>query len=128
MSPRIPVHVVVGALGAGEFIERMCAEKADWAGLVLRPPAVPRPNVRALSAGCPCCTGRVVLQVTLARLLRETGATRVFVHLPDASHAASLGRVLSEPPLGQSVMAGRIITLPDDARLAAGTLETANES
>ena len=125
MSQRIPVHVVTGAPGAGEFIERMCAGKAEWAGLVQRAPAAPRQNVRVLSAGCPCCTGRVVLQISLVRILRETGASRAFVELTDAGHAASFERVLTEPPLGQSMVAGRPIRLPEDAGLDATALESA---
>jgi G3E family GTPase len=123
MGGRIPVHVVTGAPGATAFIEQLCAENAGWAGLVMRAPTKASPNVRVLSAGCPCCTGRVVLQVSLARLLRETGAGRAFVELPDAGHEGSLAKVLVEPPLGQSVVAGRPIRLPGDAALRPADLE-----
>lgn len=126
MAKRIPVHVVTGAPEAGAFIERMCAAKADWAGLVQRAPALPG-NLRAAQSGCPCCTGRVAMQISLARLLRETGARRAFVELPDAGHAIAFARVLAEPPLGQAVAAARQITLPGDDRLTPEDLESARE-
>jgi len=128
MALRIPVHVVTGAPESGAFIERMCAVKADWAGLVQRTPSLPAANVRAVQSGCPCCTGRVVMQILLARLLRETGAKRAFVELPDAGHAITFARVLAEPPLGQAVAAARQISLPGDDRLTPEDLESSQVS
>ena len=122
MGERIPVHVVTGTDGAGEMIARLCAAKTGWVGLVSTPPSSPIPNVRAIAAGCPCCTGRVVLQISLVRALREMRAERAFVEVSEG-HAASLERVLAEPPLGLSVIAARRIRLPRDAALSSSDLE-----
>ncbi len=64
------------------------------------------------------------MQVSLARLLRQTGARRAFVELPDARHAITFARVLAEPPLGQAVAAARQISLPEDDRLTPEDLES----
>ena len=119
------MHVVTGVdgAGAGGMIARLCAGKSGWVGLVSTTPPIPLSNVRAIAAGCPCCTGKVVLQISLARALRETRAERAFVEV-SASHADSLERVLAEPPLCLSVTAARRISLPKDARLIAADLES----
>lgn len=124
MGPRIPVHVVTGAARSGKsaLIVRLCHQNGNWVGLVNALPS-PGPNLRSIAAGCPCCTGKVVLQVSLARALRETGAVRAFVELPDPAHAETLKRVLGEPPLSLSVAIARSILLPGDSRLLAADLE-----
>jgi hypothetical protein len=115
--------VVTGTAAAGELIGRLCAQKERWLGLVGRAPANPIPNMRTIAAGCPCCIGRVVLQISLARALRQTGATRAFVEVPDGAHAASLEGVLAELPLSLSVIVARKIVLPEDAWLSPVDLE-----
>ncbi len=125
MGARIPVHVVTGPRGSGKtaLIARFCAGRDDWLGLVDALPDEPPAGLRAFSAGCPCCTGKVVLQVSLARGLRESRATRAFVELRDPAHRATLERLLAELPLSLSVVPGRPIELPADASLQAATLE-----
>jgi len=122
---RIPVHIVTGAPGSGKsaLIARLCAERDDWLGLVNLPSSTAGPNLRLLSAGCPCCTGKVVLQVTLARALRATGARRGFVELGDAGHVDGLQRALCESPLALTLVVSRAISLPRDARLAPSDFE-----
>lgn len=123
---RIPVHIVTGAPGGGKtaFIARLCAERNDWLGLVnLVPSAGAGLNLRPLAAGCPCCTGKVVLQITLARALRATGAGRAFVELSDAGHLEGLERALSESPLDLSLVISHSISLPRDAGLAVAEIE-----
>ena len=51
--------------------------------------------------GCPCCVGRVEMQVELARLLRERRPQGVLIELADAGHRARLLAVLAEWPLAQ---------------------------
>lgn len=108
---RVPVHVVTGAPGAqlAALITRLRAARADWA--VLEPNA------------CPCCVGRVELQVGLVRLLRARRPARVLVRLVDAAHQVALERVLRESPLGQYVVPARPIRLPEDAALTPTALE-----
>ena len=55
---------------------------AAFPGLRLPPGAI----VHAVSGGCPCCIGRVTLQVTLVRLLRESRPRRLFVELAGTDH------------------------------------------
>ena len=123
---KIPVHVVTGPPRSGKsaLIERLVRARSDWLGLAGAVPAGAAANLKLLSGGCPCCTGRVVLQVSLARWLRETGATRAFVEMPDSQHAAMLGKLFGEPPLGRSIAEARPIVLPGEALLAASDLES----
>jgi len=108
---RVPVHVVTGAPAAqlGGLIARLRAARGDWA--VLEPNA------------CPCCVGRVELQVGLVRLLRARRPARVLVRLVDSAHQAAFERVLREWPLGQHVVPARAIHLPADATLTPEALE-----
>lgn len=52
---------------------------------------------------CPCCVGRVQMQVELARLIREERPPGVQIELMDATHAPALRRALAEWPLSQYV-------------------------
>jgi len=105
---RIPVHVVSGAPGSGKtaLIARLCSQRAGWLGLVNAVPAGAGSNLKSLAPGCPCCTGKVVLQVSLARALRETRAMRALVELP----------------FSLSVAPARPILLPVDAGFVAADL------
>ena len=51
--------------------------------------------------GCPCCVGRVEMQVELARLIRERRPPGVWIELADTGHRASLLAALAEAPLAQ---------------------------
>jgi hypothetical protein len=108
---RVTVHIVTGIerAQASALIARCIAERPDWAGLEL--------------LSCPCCTGRVELQVKLARLLRERRPARVLVGMVKPSHQPELARVLSSWPLAQHVVQGRAVRLPEDATLVPGALE-----
>ena len=120
------MHIVSGAPGSGKtaFVARLCADRRDWLGLVNALPHAAGDNVKPLPAGCPCCTGRVVLQVSLARALRATRAARVLVELPDSTHALTLERLLGELPFSLSVASARQVVLPRDAGLVPADLET----
>lgn len=64
----------------------------------------PPPGWVALrTRACPCCTGRLELQVELARLLRAQKPQGVLLELPDAAHRPALLRALAEWPLAQYV-------------------------
>ena len=122
---RIPVHIVTGAPGSGKtaLVARLCSERPDWLGLVNALPDAAADNLKPLPAGCPCCTGRVVLQVSLARALRATRATRALVELPDPAHARTLEKLLAELPFSLSVTSARQVVLPCDAGLRPADLE-----
>ena len=119
------MHVVSGAPGSGKtaLIARLCSQRAGWLGLVNAVPAGAGSNLKPLAPGCPCCTGKVVLQVSLARALRETRATRALVELADPAHARALEKLLGELPFSLSVAPARPILLPDDTGLVAAYLQ-----
>ena len=108
---RVPVHVVTGAPGSGKsaLVARLIKERSAWAALSPR--------------ACPCCVGRVELQVTLARLLRERRPERILVELADGDHLQALQRVLVEWPLGQYVSTARSLVLPGDGCADPAQLE-----
>ena len=66
-------------------------------------PAAPAGGVALRPRHCPCCAGRVELQVQMARLLREQRPQGVVIELADASHLPALRRALAEWPLAQYV-------------------------
>jgi hypothetical protein len=76
---RVPVRVMAGAAEAPE----------GWVAL--------------RSQACPCCVGRVQLQIDLARLIREERPQGVLIELANADHLPALRRALAEWPLSQYV-------------------------
>ena len=59
--------------------------------------AAPHPQVLRIAPGCLCCTGNLVLRVTLNRVLRHPPA-RLYIGLADASHLEQLRAMLSAAP------------------------------
>ncbi len=53
--------------------------------------------IHRIAPGCLCCTGNLVLRVTLTRLLRQAPA-RLFIALADPTHLATLHLMLASPP------------------------------
>ena len=67
-------------------------------------------DVMRIAPGCLCCTGNLVLRVTLNRILRR-GPERLFIGLASMEHLDQLRSWLSSPPYDQ------LLTLtPDLAR------------
>ncbi|MDA0225118.1 MAG: hypothetical protein O2975_03280 [Proteobacteria bacterium] len=110
---RTPVHFVSGP-GAREWAARAQAARPDWAVLT--------------SNGCPCCTGRVVLQVTLARILRAQRPSRILVVTAVETHARAALATLREPPLAAYIIGGRALCLPQDSAVLPGDLEGAERA
>jgi len=54
-------------------------------------------------AACPCCVGRIQLQVDLVQLVREKQPAGVQIELHDPSHRHSLRRTLGEWPFSDYV-------------------------
>ncbi|MDQ9169247.1 GTPase [Oxalobacteraceae bacterium R-40] len=50
-----------------------------------------------VAAGCMCCTGNLVLKVTLNRILRDP-PKQIFLSVADASHIEKLHHFLTSPP------------------------------
>ena len=92
------------------MLARLTSARERWAGLAPR--------------ACPCCVGRVELQGTLARLLREQRPERILVELPSEEHLKTLERVLAQWPLGRYLEPARSLLLPEDAGVRPEDLET----
>ncbi len=57
----------------------------------------PAPIVARIAPGCLCCTGNLVLRVTLNRILRHPPA-RLFISLANSEHVGQLRQWLSQAP------------------------------
>lgn len=57
-------------------------------------------DVHRVAAGCLCCTGNLVLRVTLNRVLR-TPVQRLYLGIADAAHSVQLRSWLLETPYDQ---------------------------
>lgn len=110
------MHVVTGAPGSGKsaLVARLTKERSEWAALAPR--------------ACPCCVGRVEVQIALARLLRERRPERILVELADGEHLRALERVLAEWPLGQYVVVARNVVVPADEHVKPADLESSYET
>jgi hypothetical protein len=65
------------------------------------PSAPPEGWVALRPSACPCCVGRVALQVELVRLLRGQALRGVLIELADPGHLPAMLRSLREAPLAQ---------------------------
>ncbi|MGK5053332.1 GTPase [Janthinobacterium sp. RB2P8] len=90
LVPDEPAAVIVEGLADGNAI------LADLAEQVLPSPSFPLQLLR-IAPGCLCCSGNLVLRVTLNRLLRHPPA-RLFISLADASHIEQLRTWLTASP------------------------------
>jgi hypothetical protein len=54
-------------------------------------------------AACPCCVGRVQLQVELARVIRERQPSGVQIEMRDPGHLPAMRRALEQQPLSDYV-------------------------
>ena len=55
------------------------------------------PHVVRIAPGCLCCTGNLILRVTLNRILRHPPA-RLFISLANGEHVGQLRQWLSQAP------------------------------
>jgi hypothetical protein len=70
----------------------------------------PSLNIIRIAPGCLCCTGNVIMRVTLNRLLRHP-PSRLFVSLASATHLDQIRSFFAEAPYDQR------LTLTDDLRI-----------
>lgn len=90
LAPHEAAAVILEGLADGN------AMLADLAAQV--PPSLAFPlQLLRIAPGCLCCSGNLVLRVTLNRLLRHPPA-RLFVSLADASHIEQLRTWLTASP------------------------------
>lgn len=72
--------------------------------LVAGPPSGTPPGwVTLRPTACPCCVGRVALQVELVRLIRDEQPSGVVIALADPAHLPAMRRALGEWPLAEKV-------------------------
>jgi hypothetical protein len=93
---RIPVHAVSGA-ASGAIADRVELEPRSLGLVRMRTRELP--NLLPLPPGCPCCTGRVALEISLARHVRERRPERIYIEIAEPLHAAQLAAVLAREPL-----------------------------
>ncbi|PWF54946.1 GTPase [Massilia glaciei] len=107
-APRLPTTLVTGPAGAREAaIARLLAPGVANAvileGLPLGDTCLAPSGLLAvhrIAPGCLCCTGQLVLRVTLNRLLRQRPA-RLFIGPAPGDHLDQLRSWLCEPPYDQ---------------------------
>lgn len=63
-----------------------------------------------IAPGCPCCTGKLTMQVTLNRILRRP-PERLYIGLANAMHLDVFRNFLEQPPYAA------LLTLTEDIRL-----------
>ena len=90
LQPGQPTAIILEGLADGNGI------LADLAEQVSPSPSFPLQLLR-IAPGCLCCSGNLVLRVTLNRLLRHPPA-RLFISLADASHIEQLRAWLTASP------------------------------
>ncbi|MBR7636488.1 GTPase [Janthinobacterium lividum] len=90
LAPDQPAAVILEGLADGNGI------LADLAEQVSPSPSFSLQLLR-IAPGCLCCSGNLVLRVTLNRLLRHPPA-RLFISLADASHIEQLRTWLTASP------------------------------
>ena len=88
LRPHEAVAVILEGLADGNSILAGLAEQAS--------PSFPLQLLR-IAPGCLCCSGNLVLRVTLNRLLRHPPA-RLFISLADATHIEQLRSWLGASP------------------------------
>jgi len=90
LAPDQPAAVILEGLADGSAI------LADLAEQISPSPSFPLQLLR-IAPGCLCCSGNLVLRVTLNRLLRHPPA-RLFISLADATHIEQLRAWLTASP------------------------------
>ncbi|GAB3471565.1 hypothetical protein GCM10027321_43610 [Massilia terrae] len=109
-APRVATTLVTGASpGAREqAIAQLLHQNGAFSAVILeglpdgRPLLEPSPSllIERISPGCLCCTGNLVLRVTLNRLLRRA-PERLYIGVADAGHLSQLRSWLAAAPYDQ---------------------------
>ena len=90
LAPDEPAAVILEGLADGNAV---LADLAEQVSSSLSSPL----QLLRIAPGCLCCSGNLVLRVTLNRLLRHPPA-RLFISLADASHIEQLRTWLTASP------------------------------
>lgn len=78
----------------------------------------PSVQVARIAPDCPCCTGRLTMQVTLNRILRSA-PEHLYIGLASAAHLDQFRHFLMQPPYAA------LLTLTEDIRLSDHPVTTA---
>jgi hypothetical protein len=81
--------IILEGLPAGIAILEMAQTAAALAGAPL--------TVVRIAPGCLCCSGNMIMRVTLNRILRQAPAN-LFISLANANHLAQIRAFLTQPP------------------------------
>jgi hypothetical protein len=111
MTPRAVTTLVLGDTAAAReraIAEQLSSSATRSTAIILEglPDGSPvlQPSetllINRIAPGCLCCTGNLVLRVTLNRLLRQHPA-RLFIGVAQAEHLAQLRSWLQSPPYDQ---------------------------
>jgi G3E family GTPase len=68
---------------------------------------LPHLQIARIAPGCMCCTGNLIMRVTLNRMLRHAPA-RLYIGVAASAHLAQIRRFLTQPPYDT------LLTLTDD--------------
>jgi len=96
-QPAPAAPAVPAALAAPERVAVLLEGLPDGLGLIAPSAAV---LIARIAPGCLCCTGNLVLRVTLNRLLRQRPG-RLYIALALADHVDQLRSWLLQPPYDQ---------------------------
>ena len=102
LSPQLASAVILEGLASGNSL------LADLAEQLLPPASL---QLLRIAPGCLCCSGNLVLRVTLNRLLRQPPA-QLFISLADATHIEQLRSWLSASPYDGWLALGPELTVP----------------
>ncbi|MGV3741546.1 MAG: GTPase [Burkholderiaceae bacterium] len=87
LDPSISTVAILEGFPSGTSV---LEEKSAQAGL----------KIVRIAAGCMCCTGNLVMRITLSRILRDSPG-KIFLSITDASHLPALRAFLAAPPYDQ---------------------------
>lgn len=109
-APRVATLLVTGASAATreQAIAQCMHQNGAFSAVILEGLPSGQPLLQAspsllierIAPGCLCCTGNLVLRVTLNRLLRRA-PKRLYIGVADASHLGQLRSWLASPPYDQ---------------------------
>jgi hypothetical protein len=96
--PRVPDTLgIPGAPGAPACVAVLLEGLPDGTNIISPSPSV---LIERIAPGCLCCTGNLVLRVTLNRLLRRR-PDRLYIGLAATAHLDQLRSWLQQPPYDQ---------------------------
>jgi len=136
MLNNIATHLIAGPLGAGKtsLLRQLLAQKPAeerWALLInefgaigldaaLLDTGADGVSLAEVAGGCLCCVNGAPFQIGLARLLRRSKPTRLFIEPSGLGHPAELRRQLSAAPWRGVLALQPDVLVLDAAALVAG--------